>query len=121
MTSRLESTTFLASFEIIPSKRFLAYFYLGFAIASVSYTHLKGVKTVFVTLHVGLGTFRPVKADEITEHKMHSEFYVIGQDAADVINETKQSGGRVIAVGTTANRVLETVADEDGDVYKRQI
>lgn len=76
----------------------------------------KGVKTVFVTLHVGLGTFRPVKADEITEHKMHSEFYVIGQDAADVINETKQNGGRVIAVGTTANRVLETVADESGRV-----
>lgn len=76
----------------------------------------KGVKTVFVTLHVGLGTFRPVKADEITEHKMHSEFYVIGQETADVINETKQNGGRVIAVGTTANRVLETVADESGFV-----
>ncbi len=71
---------------------------------------------MFVTLHVGLGTFRPVKADEITEHKMHSEFYVIGQETADVINETKQNGGRVIAVGTTANRVLETVADESGFV-----
>lgn len=89
---------------------------LHFTEALLEQIRAKGVKTVFVTLHVGLGTFRPVKADEITEHKMHSEFYVIGQDAADVINETKQSGGRVIAVGTTANRVLETVADEDGRV-----
>ena len=89
---------------------------LHFTEALLEQIRAKGVKTVFVTLHVGLGTFRPVKADEITEHKMHSEFYVIGQDAADVINETKQSGGRVIAVGTTANRVLETVADESGRV-----
>lgn len=75
-----------------------------------------GVETAFVTLHVGLGTFRPVKADEITDHKMHSEFYVIDQNTADIINRTRQSGGRVIAVGTTANRVLETVADENGAV-----
>lgn len=74
----------------------------------------KGVKIEFVTLHVGLGTFRPVKADDIAEHKMHSEFYIIDEKTAESINETKHNGGRVIAVGTTANRVLETVADEQG-------
>lgn len=74
----------------------------------------KGVKIEFVTLHVGLGTFRPVKADDIAEHKMHSEFYIIDEKTARSVNETKQNGGRVIAVGTTANRVLETVADEQG-------
>ena len=79
----------------------------------------KGIKIEFVTLHVGLGTFRPVKADEITEHKMHSEFYVIDEKTARSINETKQNGGRVIAVGTTANRVLETVADEQGLLHAR--
>ena len=76
----------------------------------------KGVKLAYVTLHVGLGTFRPVKADEITDHKMHSEFYILTQETADVINETKANGGRVICVGTTSNRVIETVADESGIV-----
>lgn len=69
----------------------------------------KGVKIGYVTLHVGLGTFRPVKADDILEHKMHSEFYVLPQETADLINETKKNGGRVISVGTTATRTLETV------------
>ena len=69
----------------------------------------KGVKVGYVTLHVGLGTFRPVKADDIFEHKMHSEFYVLPQETADLINETKKNGGRVISVGTTATRTLETV------------
>ncbi len=79
----------------------------------------KGVKIAYVTLHVGLGTFRPVKADEITEHKMHSEFYIITKETADAINETKKSGGRVICVGTTSNRVIETVADKNGFVREQ--
>ena len=69
----------------------------------------KGVKIKYVTLHVGLGTFRPVKAENITEHKMHSEHYHMPQDTADAINECKKNGGRVIAVGTTSCRTLETV------------
>ncbi len=79
----------------------------------------KGVKIVYVTLHVGLGTFRPVKADEITDHKMHSEFYILTKEAADMVNETKKNGGRVICVGTTSNRVIETVADENGFVREQ--
>lgn len=69
----------------------------------------KGVKIGYVTLHVGLGTFRPVKADDILEHKMHSEFYVLTKETAELVNETKARGGRVISVGTTATRTLETV------------
>ena len=68
----------------------------------------KGVKIGYVTLHVGLGTFRPVKADDILAHKMHSEFYILPQETADLVNETKKNGGRVISVGTTATRTLET-------------
>lgn len=70
----------------------------------------KGVNIGFVTLHVGLGTFRPVKVEEITEHKMHSEHYFIPQKTADLINETKKNGGRVICVGTTSCRTLESAA-----------
>lgn len=69
----------------------------------------KGVNIGYVTLHVGLGTFRPVKADEITDHKMHSEFYVMDENTAELIKDTKKNGKRVISVGTTATRVLETV------------
>ncbi|MGN0107398.1 MAG: tRNA preQ1(34) S-adenosylmethionine ribosyltransferase-isomerase QueA, partial [Hominilimicola sp.] len=69
----------------------------------------KGINIGYVTLHVGLGTFRPVKADDILDHKMHSEFYVLPQEVADLVNETKAKGKRVISVGTTATRVLETV------------
>lgn len=72
----------------------------------------KGVQVAFVTLHVGLGTFRPVKTDNILEHKMHAEHYAISQETADLINQTKQNGGRVIAVGTTSCRTLETVASQ---------
>ncbi|WP_313527426.1 tRNA preQ1(34) S-adenosylmethionine ribosyltransferase-isomerase QueA [Anaerotignum sp.] len=78
-----------------------------------------GVKIAHVTLHVGLGTFRPVKAEDILEHEMHSEFYVVEQDQADIINETKKSGGRVFSVGTTSTRTLESVADENGMVQAR--
>ena len=73
-----------------------------------------GVHTGFVTLHVGLGTFRPVKEEEIEDHDMHSEFCVIPPETADLINETRQNGGRVVAVGTTSCRTLESFACEDG-------
>ena len=76
----------------------------------------KGIKIARVTLHVGLGTFRPVKVDNILEHHMHSEFYVINEEAANTINETKANGGKVVSVGTTSTRTLETVADETGHV-----
>jgi len=78
-----------------------------------------GVKTVFITLHVGLGTFRPVKEEEIENHKMHEEFYIVTKEAANEINETRKSGGRIIAVGTTSTRTLETVADENGYVKEK--
>lgn len=73
----------------------------------------KGVRIVFVTLHVGLGTFRPVKEENVLEHHMHTEFYRVSAEAAESINETKSAGGRVICVGTTACRTLESAADEN--------
>ncbi len=76
----------------------------------------KGVKIGYVTLHVGLGTFRPVKAEKIEEHKMHSEHYSIPKETADLINETKANGGRVIGVGTTCCRTLESVCQATGGV-----
>jgi len=74
----------------------------------------KGVKVAEVTLHVGLGTFRPVKVENILEHHMHSEFYMVEEEQADIINETKKNGGRVICVGTTSCRTLESATGEDG-------
>ena len=74
----------------------------------------KGVKTAFVTLHVGLGTFRPVKAEEITDHHMHAELCMMTAETAEILNETKRSGGRVICVGTTSCRTLESLVNEDG-------
>ena len=74
----------------------------------------KGVKTAFVTLHVGLGTFRPVKAENILEHHMHSELCMMSSETAKVLNETKAAGGRVICVGTTSCRTLESLVNEDG-------
>ncbi len=74
----------------------------------------KGVSIAYVTLHVGLGTFRPVKVDDVENHKMHSEFYTIDKETAEKINNAKQNGGKIISVGTTSTRVLETVADENG-------
>ena len=79
----------------------------------------KGVKTAFVTLHVGLGTFRPVKAEEITEHHMHSELCMLSAETAQILNETKSSGGRVICVGTTSCRTLESLVNEDGTFEAR--
>ena len=78
-----------------------------------------GVKVGYVTLHVGLGTFRPVKEDNITDHMMHSEYCVIPQETADLINETKQNGGRIICVGTTSCRTLESWAAEDGTMMAK--
>lgn len=76
----------------------------------------KGIRTGFVTLHVGLGTFRPVKEEEIEDHDMHSEYCVVPEETARLINETKADGGRVIAVGTTSCRTLESFAAEDGSI-----
>ncbi len=77
----------------------------------------KGVKVVSVMLHVGLGTFRPVKADRIDEHHMHSEFFSVSEEAANTINEARKAGGRVICVGTTSCRTLESASDENGIVH----
>ncbi len=74
----------------------------------------KGVNTAFVTLHVGLGTFRPVKAEEITEHHMHSELCMMSRETAEILNKTKQEGGRIICVGTTSCRTLESLVNDDG-------
>ena len=78
-----------------------------------------GVKMCYVTLHVGLGTFRPVKAEDILDHEMHSEFCMISKESADVINETKKNGGRVVCVGTTSCRTVESLANEDGTMEER--
>lgn len=74
----------------------------------------KGVKEAFVTLHVGLGTFRPVKAEQITDHHMHAELCMMSQETADILNQTRRSGGRIICVGTTSCRTLESLVQEDG-------
>lgn len=76
----------------------------------------KGIDLAFVTLHVGLGTFRPVKVDDVLNHDMHSEYYMVTQEAADKINKAKENGNRVITVGTTSTRTIESVADENGRV-----
>lgn len=77
----------------------------------------KGVKIAHVTLHVGLGTFRPVKVDDVESHHMHSEFYMVEEDQAKLINDTKKNGGRVISVGTTSCRTLESATDENGILH----
>lgn len=79
----------------------------------------KGVKICYVTLHVGLGTFRPVKVEDVTDHVMHSEWYEISRESAKLINDTKSAGGRIICVGTTSCRAIESAADEDGKVSGR--
>lgn len=78
----------------------------------------KGIKIAYVTLHVGLGTFRPVKVDNVKEHKMHSEYFWIDYDQAEIINHAKKNGKRIIAVGTTSSRVLESVGNEEGLVQE---
>ena len=76
----------------------------------------KGVNIAYVTLHVGLGTFRPVKVDDVNEHVMHSEFYNLEEEDAKIINDTKKRGNKIISVGTTSTRTLETIGDENGFV-----
>ena len=76
----------------------------------------KGVKLAYITLHVGLGTFRPVKVDNILDHKMHSEYFEVSEEAAAIINEARASGGRIICVGTTSTRTVESITDEDGSI-----
>ena len=76
----------------------------------------KGIKTAYVTLHVGLGTFRPVKEENLLNHHMHSEFYQVTQESADLINSTKKNGGRIICVGTTSCRTIESAANAEGMV-----
>jgi S-adenosylmethionine:tRNA ribosyltransferase-isomerase len=77
-----------------------------------------GVEVLYVTLHVGLGTFRPVKVDDVTKHVMHSEYYDISEEVANKLKEVKKNGGRIIGVGTTTTRVLETVYTKNGDFVK---
>lgn len=79
----------------------------------------KGVETAFVTLHVGLGTFRPVKEDDILNHKMHSEYYEISDESIEKILNTKKNGGRVVAVGTTSCRTIESATDENGNFVRK--
>ncbi len=79
----------------------------------------KGVKTAFVTLHVGLGTFRPVKVDNVTDHHMHAELCMISEETAALLNETKQNGGRIICVGTTSCRTLESLVNDDGSFAEK--
>lgn len=78
----------------------------------------KGIRIARVTLHVGLGTFRPVKVEDVAEHHMHTEYYHVTKEAADLINRTKQEGGRVVCVGTTSCRTIESAADEKGIVHE---
>lgn len=78
-----------------------------------------GISIAHVTLHVGLGTFRPVKVDDVEKHHMHSEFYVVEEDQAELINETRKNGGRIISVGTTSCRTLESAADENGNLQAK--
>lgn len=87
---------------------------LHFTPALLEQIQAMGVRLCYVTLHVGLGTFRPVKAEEIEDHDMHSEYCVISPEAAELITETKRSGGRVVCVGTTSCRTVESFANEDG-------
>lgn len=88
---------------------------LHFTEALLEEIKAKGVQVAFVTLHVGLGTFRPMSVDRVEDHVMHEEYYVMPQETADLINRTKAAGGRIIAVGTTSARTLETVGQKFGD------
>ncbi len=90
---------------------------LHFTEALLGQLEAKGVKLAYVTLHVGLGTFRPVKEENVLEHHMHSEHYQISRETADLINRTKAEGSRIVCVGTTSCRTIESAADEEGIVH----
>ncbi len=92
---------------------------LHFTEELLSQVKAKGVNIAHVTLHVGLGTFRPVKVEDVNDHHMHSEFYIVEPEQAELINKTRQNGGRVIAVGTTSCRTLESAADENGILHSK--
>ena len=79
----------------------------------------KGIAIAYITLHVGLGTFRPVKVEEVSQHHMHSEFCMMSQETADLLNQTKKAGGRIVCVGTTSCRTLESLAQEDGSFLEK--
>ena len=79
----------------------------------------KGVRLAYVTLHVGLGTFRPVKVEDVTEHHMHAEFCMISAQTAEILNNTRKNGGRIVCVGTTSCRTLESLANDDGSFAER--
>lgn len=91
---------------------------LHFTKELLSQIEAKGIRIAYVTLHVGLGTFRPVKVEDVTNHHMHSEYYHVSKEAADTINEAKRSGHRVICVGTTSCRTIESAADENGMLHE---
>lgn len=80
----------------------------------------KKIKICYVTLHVGLGTFRPVNVEKIEDHKMHSEYYIMTKEVAKILNETKKQGGRIISVGTTSTRVLETITNKNKGIFKEE-
>ncbi|MBE6991070.1 MAG: tRNA preQ1(34) S-adenosylmethionine ribosyltransferase-isomerase QueA [Ruminococcaceae bacterium] len=92
---------------------------LHFTKEMLSRIEQSGVKLAYVTLHVGIGTFRPVKVDDVNEHKMHSEYCVIPKETVDILNETRKNGGRIVAVGTTTCRTLESFVNEDGSFIER--
>lgn len=92
---------------------------LHFTEELLSQVREKGIHIAHVTLHVGLGTFRPVKVEDVNDHHMHSEFYVVEPEQADLINQTKKQGGRAIAVGTTSCRTLESATDENGILHSK--
>jgi len=92
---------------------------LHFTEELLSLIKAKGVNIAFLTLHIGLGTFRPVKAELVEEHEMHSEYYVLNKQTAALINATKENGGKIIAVGTTSNRTLESIANDKGRVEEK--
>ena len=86
-------------------------------ISAVDRIREKGVEIIPVLLHVGLGTFRPVKVEDVTKHKMHSEYYEVSEESAGRINRIRENGGRIIAVGTTSVRTLESAADDKGKIH----
>lgn len=92
---------------------------LHFSMDLLKDIEVKGINIVYLTLHVGLGTFRPVKEDDIKDHHMHSEYFQLSKQAAETINKTKENGGKIISVGTTSTRTLETIGNDDGRVCEK--
>ncbi len=108
----------IAGFSAIKpeAEEFSAYILIEAETKTILEEENSGVKLAYLTLHVGLGTFRPVKVSDVTQHKMHSEHYIISKETADIINKTKQNGGRVICVGTTSCRTVESAMQKFGEI-----